>query len=338
MDNEDHVDYYELLGVTYNSTSKEISKAYRLKALKYHPDKNKDEGEAVKIFHQLTKAYETLTDAQKKLEYDNVLKARAARKQKTQKLDIKRRQMKVDLEEKEREAKRRREESAQEDAQIQAEIYRLRTEKLRKREEEEESRIAAEARAKSSAFESVSELDRTLKMRWKKKDHTFSQADISQILANYGEIEAVAISAKKGGSALVVFKTIVAAHHLMTRRGRDPTLTPFTEIGWASGVEPEVVQKLNAARTTSNQNQNTVPIASASIETPLSPQKSAPSIASKPPLNPPSASSFPAPPQFSSAPDIFNSDYEAITLMRMRQAERDKLTREIKRQEEAESV
>jgi curved DNA-binding protein CbpA len=58
---EKELDLYELLEVNYNSTKEEIDKAYRLKAIKYHPDKNLNNIEAgcVKLFKlsQLFKSY-----------------------------------------------------------------------------------------------------------------------------------------------------------------------------------------------------------------------------------------------------------------------------------------
>lgn len=58
--------YYELLGVGKNATDAEIKKAYRKKALKEHPDKG---GDAEK-FKDISKAYETLMDPQKRAAYD----------------------------------------------------------------------------------------------------------------------------------------------------------------------------------------------------------------------------------------------------------------------------
>ncbi len=62
-------DYYQVLGVTKNSSADEIKKAYRKLALQYHPDRNKTK-EADKKFKEVTQAYEVLSDSQKKQSYD----------------------------------------------------------------------------------------------------------------------------------------------------------------------------------------------------------------------------------------------------------------------------
>ena len=54
-------DYYKILGVSRKATDKEIKKAYRKMALKYHPDKNKAP-DAEEKFKDIAEAYEVLMD------------------------------------------------------------------------------------------------------------------------------------------------------------------------------------------------------------------------------------------------------------------------------------
>ena len=63
-------DYYEILGVSKNATAAEIKKAYRKKALEYHPDKNPGDKEAEEKFKEAAQAYEVLGDEQKRAQYD----------------------------------------------------------------------------------------------------------------------------------------------------------------------------------------------------------------------------------------------------------------------------
>ena len=65
----DAKDYYQTLGITKNATEAEIKKAYRKLALQYHPDRNKGKDTEGK-FKEVTKAYEVLSDPQKKQTYD----------------------------------------------------------------------------------------------------------------------------------------------------------------------------------------------------------------------------------------------------------------------------
>lgn len=63
-------DYYSVLGVNKSSSPEEIKKAYRKLALQYHPDRNKGNKASEEKFKEVTKAYEVLSDPQKKQTYD----------------------------------------------------------------------------------------------------------------------------------------------------------------------------------------------------------------------------------------------------------------------------
>lgn len=63
-------DYYEVLGVEKTATAEEIKKAYRKKAIQYHPDKNPGDKEAEEKFKEAAEAYDVLSDADKKARYD----------------------------------------------------------------------------------------------------------------------------------------------------------------------------------------------------------------------------------------------------------------------------
>ncbi len=63
-------DYYEVLGVSKSADAKEIKKAYRKLAVKYHPDKNPDNKAAEDKFKEAAEAYEVLSSAEKKQRYD----------------------------------------------------------------------------------------------------------------------------------------------------------------------------------------------------------------------------------------------------------------------------
>jgi curved DNA-binding protein len=63
-------DYYKLLGVTKSATKDELKKAFRKLAMKYHPDKNKDDKAAEEKFKKINEAYAVLSDDQKRKQYD----------------------------------------------------------------------------------------------------------------------------------------------------------------------------------------------------------------------------------------------------------------------------
>lgn len=63
-------DYYEVLGVEKNASAQEIKKAYRQKAVQFHPDKNPGDKEAEEKFKEAAEAYEVLSNEEKRARYD----------------------------------------------------------------------------------------------------------------------------------------------------------------------------------------------------------------------------------------------------------------------------
>lgn len=63
-------DYYEVLEVAKSATAEEIKKAYRKKAIQFHPDKNPGDASAEEKFKEAAEAYEVLSDENKRSRYD----------------------------------------------------------------------------------------------------------------------------------------------------------------------------------------------------------------------------------------------------------------------------
>jgi curved DNA-binding protein len=65
-------DYYKILGVNKSASDKEIKKAYRKLALKYHPDRNHGDKNAEEQFKLINEAYAVLSDKEKRRQYDTL--------------------------------------------------------------------------------------------------------------------------------------------------------------------------------------------------------------------------------------------------------------------------
>ncbi len=68
----EYKDYYKVLGVDRKATQDEIKKTFRKLAMKYHPDKNKDNKQAEEKFKEINEAYEVLSDPKKRERYDQL--------------------------------------------------------------------------------------------------------------------------------------------------------------------------------------------------------------------------------------------------------------------------
>uniref|UniRef100_UPI00398E627B dnaJ homolog subfamily C member 17 isoform X2 n=1 Tax=Pristiophorus japonicus TaxID=55135 RepID=UPI00398E627B len=296
------LDLYSLLEVSEDATGKEIKKAYRQKALKCHPDKNPDNPKAVELFHQLSQALEVLTDAAAKAAYDKIRKAKKQAAERTQKLDSKRKKVKLDLEAREREAQLNEEEEIKITKNLDEVIARLREEGSRKLEEQqriikEQIMLEREQRLRGCEVRTDSETNLTpkLKLKWKcKKDDEsnggYSHEFLLSILQKYGEVLNLLLSSKKKGSAIVEFSTTKTAE-LAFENETGLTNNPL-KISWLEGPPP--------LKTTSHP----ANVSSSSVET--------------------------------SGPNLFQNtvrterDYESLVMMRMRQAaERQRLIEQL---------
>jgi len=203
------LDLYQLLEVEVAADAKTIKKAYRKKALTCHPDKNPDDKKAVDLFHQLSDALEVLTDEATRAAYDNVLKARKAQVLRVRAMDSKRQKLKDRLEKGERRHEDELFSKVDEEAKLAQEIDRLRKEGSRQLAEEQEllrRQMTEELGARAGA-----RADRAggrVKVRWDRKLQPYDRAGLETIFSKYGDVTAVVVNAKKGGSALVEFASL----------------------------------------------------------------------------------------------------------------------------------
>ncbi|KAJ3253583.1 DnaJ (Hsp40), sub C, member 17 [Chytriomyces hyalinus] len=238
---EPHNDLYELLGVPVTATSQQISKAYRKKALKVHPDKVGPDNEAAAAqFLQLTHAVDTLTDAAKRAAYDNLHKAHVAKRERVEKLDEARKKAKRDLEE--RETRGAQLYGQSNDSFNEAEVKRLREEGLKRLAEMmKEDELEREARdVASNANSTTNDLDHSISLKWKAGQVKLTEDQIETLFSAFGEIDVLRVKKK---SALLVYKNASDAEKIYNKRDSFKDyeidwLTPRTK----KTAEPAIVE------------------------------------------------------------------------------------------------
>ncbi|KAJ3095837.1 hypothetical protein HK100_005714, partial [Physocladia obscura] len=209
---------YEILDIPITATTKQISKAYRNRALKYHPDKVGSDDKAAgttkttkncaihsnlltilngwntstaDMFLLLSQAYEVLTDPEKRATYDEGHKALLAKKERFEKLDSKRRQAREELEKREAEGMKR----AKTEDFNEAEIKRLREDGMRrlaemlKKDEEEKNQKQKRDAETATTTPSKNSLDHALSIKWKNSKVNLSATEIESMFSPFGTIE-----------------------------------------------------------------------------------------------------------------------------------------------------
>ncbi|KAJ6557987.1 hypothetical protein B0H19DRAFT_1261554 [Mycena capillaripes] len=333
------VNPYELLELKLDCTEQEIRTAYRQTSRKVHPDRS----------------YELLLDPLRRLALDAKLRVKAARDERFKSYDNKRKNMVTELEERERAFKKAKMDQQRDEANRWQETEKIKAEGRRLREERENEFRKREAEARQPEEDdmeapSLDPLDTTIRLKFKLSAHPnlTTPAALAALLAPFGATDAdsIVISAKapkkspdkppKHATALVPFKQIGDAFAAVCASGRADRGMDGIEVGWVGGKEPEILGWLKKMGKLSAQPPPPPPPATSSP----------PGATAQLPQTAPSAtaslfSSFPT-----SFPDLPSGskaatpgvDYEALTLMRLRQAERERLEREILEQEAAEGV
>ncbi|XP_050629363.1 dnaJ homolog subfamily C member 17-like [Macaca thibetana thibetana] len=254
------MDLYALLGIEQTATDKEVKKAYRQKALSCHPDKNPDNPRAAELFPQLSRALEVLTDATARVTYDKVRKARKQAAETTQKLNDRRKRVRLELEAREQQAQAQRSEDAEGSRNprtLEQEIQRLREEGFRQLEEQQKLFREQILQARAQRWKEKAESTRgrgtpKLKLKWKCKTEDaskggYSQGVLLQLLQKYGEVHNPVLSSKKAGVAVVEFETVKSAK-LAVRNEVGLVENPL-KISWLEGRPQGAVGPSNPGRS-----------------------------------------------------------------------------------------
>ncbi|KAL8704792.1 MAG: hypothetical protein Q9201_002063 [Fulgogasparrea decipioides] len=375
-----NTDFYQLLDITFESSQRDLDRQWRKTALKYHPDKVGNDPIAKEKFHLAQIGYDLLSDPTTKALYDNTRNARLQRKRQSELFEGKRRQMKDDLEARERGVKRAREEEDDQE-KLEQELRRLAEDGKRRRKEreealkkdlEEEATQAQNGMGVTSPRGSmvggstgVSELDRTVKVRWplEGEGDTVTDNDLSSLFSTFGKVESVTMlrpkeirlgkKKKKQLTAIcmVQYSSIVGAHAAVedfsSQEGKD--WTRFDSVSWAADKEPDSINMANgssAVPSPSTPSRGTQSPASflERASRPGTPTPVGQANGANGPKKMPSFSSFsaafstPKASPFGKGLGANSPSLEELTMIRLKNAEKRRLAEELQRQDERDAA
>jgi len=289
-------------------------------------------------FHELTQSYELLLDPLRRMALDAKQRLKEAQQRRYASANDKRKRMLDELEQREREFKKAKVEQQKKQQDVYRENETLMEQGRRLREQKEKELQQREEEAMKAAESTVDEppslgpLDTTVRLKYSATalPHLTNPESLAALLQPFGDTDkdSIVLSIKtktskkkktssddvKLGTALVPFKRIGDAFAAVCASGIKGRGLDGIQITWAgnSGEEPELIAWLKRRGKLGTSSQSV--------------KEEKPST-----FNPGlDTSSVPAP---SSVPGL---DYESLTLMRMREAERARLEREILEQEAAE--
>ncbi|KAI8570278.1 hypothetical protein RHMOL_Rhmol01G0022200 [Rhododendron molle] len=223
---DDQFDHYTFLGLPSgeegaNLSEKEITKAYRKKALELHPDKRPDDRNANADFHQLHASYAILKDEKARKLFDDLMRVKRKKALHQSQQGSKRRKMMSDLDEREKAAfapdpvTKAQEEEERITRKLHEEISRIRAQhanKVASTTPRRTENAAVGGRESKGGGGSGLDKEKVLKVYWEKIGEDYSAQRLRELFEKFGEVEDVVIkSSKKRGSALVVMVSKDAA-------------------------------------------------------------------------------------------------------------------------------
>ncbi|KAH9072897.1 DnaJ-domain-containing protein [Lactarius deliciosus] len=367
MTENDEQNAYEIVGVGSDATDADIKKGFRQRSLKTHPDRNPHLKDAARLFHELTQAYELLLDPLRRMALDAKLRIQEARKHRYANFDKKRKAMLEELEQAEQADKKaksaeasKRQKHAQETEQIRDAGRRMveerQAELLRRQKEAELAERSAQEELDPPP---LGEHDTTVRLRYPLAQYshlttvdslhafmtsTFGPVDKDDIVLSMKPPKKAEHKSPKHATAVVRFGKIADAHAAVCASGRADRGLEHFDIKWVGGSEPAVwswserMLKLKQGRKAPGEEKDgggtpTPSLAGAGTNGVPGGQSADGSQFSSFP------SSFSDVPQLSSVPQhsVPGIDFESAVLMRMRQAERARLEREILEKEASEA-
>ncbi|GLT32272.1 hypothetical protein SLA2020_069500 [Shorea laevis] len=226
------VDHYSVLGLPSGEegaklTEKEISKAYKQKALELHPDKRPDDPNAHENFQKLKSSYEILKDDKARKLFDDLLRVKheqqrfkCEQQHRYDQQDVKRWKMMSDLEEREHAAfapdptTKAREEEERIARKLKEEIARICAMHMNRGASADSGLKKGKGGTKGNVGGGVglADKEKMLKVSWEKVGEDYTAERLGELFSRFGKVEDVVIkNSKKRGSALVVMGSKEAA-------------------------------------------------------------------------------------------------------------------------------
>ncbi|KAK4372350.1 hypothetical protein RND71_007734 [Anisodus tanguticus] len=224
MDTE--VDHYAVLDLPSGEegaklSEKDISKAYKKKALELHPDKRLDDPNAHLNFQKLKTSYEILKNEKARKLFDDLLRVKREKIQRQSHQDSKHRKMMSDIDARERAAfspdasilaREEEERIARKLKEKIAQIRAMHSKKVSTAPDPSQKEAHEGLRRVQKANGSSVDKEKVLKVSWEKIGEDYTAQKLTELFSEFGEVEDVVIkSSNKKGSALVVMSSKDAA-------------------------------------------------------------------------------------------------------------------------------